>query len=103
MPPKTQGIVTRSRELLVDALGGAEITRGEVCSALKINDAEIHRVIEGLNVLSQERQLLLAALLIERVPRLSSKAYAMRAQAIAAIAIAERSRPATNSYKESNA
>lgn len=90
MPPKSQGIVTRSRTLLVDAIGGAEITRGEVCNALKINDAEVHRVIEGLNVLSQERQLLLAVLLIERVPRLASKAYAMRSQALAAMAVADR-------------
>ena len=98
MPTKAQGIVTRSRALLVDAIDGAEITRGEVCAVLKINDAEVHRVIEGLNVLSQERQLLLAALLIERVPRLSSKAYAMRSQAIAAIAVAERTTATHSSY-----
>ena len=80
---------TRSRTLLLDAIGGAELTRGEVCRELRITDPEIHRVLEGDSVLSQERQLCLAALIIERVPRLASKGYALRAQAIAAIAVAE--------------
>jgi hypothetical protein len=81
---------TRSRALLVDAIGGAELTRGEACRELQINDAEMHRVLEGHSTLSNERQMVLAALLIERVPRLASKGYALKAQALAAIAVAER-------------
>ena len=88
--PEKNSVTTRSRTLLVDAIGGAEITRGEVCRELRINDAEMHRVLEGIAVLSQQRQLVLAALIIERVPRLASKGYALKAQALAAIAVEER-------------
>lgn len=91
MPTKaTTTTITRSRALLTDAIGGAELTRGEACRELKINDAEMARVLEGHSVLSHERQMVLAALLIERVPRLASKGYALKAQALAAIAVQER-------------
>ena len=81
---------TRSRTLLEDAIGGAELTRGEACRELMINDAEMTRVLGGQSILSHQRQMVLAALLIERVPRLASKGYALKAQALAAIAVDER-------------
>jgi hypothetical protein len=90
MNSKTAATTTRSRTLLLDAIGDAHLTRGEACLELKINDAEMQRVLDGSAVLSQERQLCLAALIIERVPGMASKGYALRAQAIAAIAVAER-------------
>ena len=90
MPTKEPNTTTRSRTLLVDAIGGAELTRGEACRELSINDAEMKRVLDGISVLSNGRQMVLAALLIERVPRLASKGYALKAQALAAIAVAER-------------
>lgn len=90
MTDKTPALVTRSRSLLQDAIGGAELTRGEACRELQINDAEMTRVLEGQSVLSHERQMILAALLIERVPRLASKGYALKAQALAAIAVENR-------------
>ena len=90
MPENGQAVITRSRTLLQDAIDGAELTRSEACTELRLSDPEMHRVLEGRNVLSQQRQLLLATLLIERVPRLASKAYALKAQALAAIAVEQR-------------
>lgn len=90
MTDKIPALITRSRSLLQDAIGGAELTRGEACRELQINDAEMGRVLEGQSVLTHQRQMVLAALIIERVPRLASKGYALKAQALAAIAVAER-------------
>ena len=56
MPTKEPNTTTRSRTLLVDAIGGAELTRGEACRELSINDAEMKRVLDGISVLSNERQ-----------------------------------------------
>lgn len=83
-------LVTRSRTLLLDVLDSRELTRDELCKALHLSDDEMQRVLDGTSVLSQARQLLLGALIVERVPRLASKGYALRAQAIAAIAVEER-------------
>ena len=90
MDLKSPALNTRSRTLLLDVLDRGEITREELCRELKLSDAEMQSVLEGRAVLSQARQLCLGALIVERVPRLASKGYALRAQAIAAIAVAER-------------
>jgi hypothetical protein len=90
MSEKNPGQNTRSRALLKDAIDGAELTRGEVCRELQINDVELQRVLDGTSVLNQQRQLCVGALIVERVPRLASKGYALRAQALAAIAVLER-------------
>ena len=90
MNGKSSALTTRSRTLLLDVLDSGELTREELCAELHLTDYEMHRVLEGLAVLSQARQLCLGALIVEKVPRLASKGYALRAQAIAAIAVAER-------------
>lgn len=90
MNEKSQAMSTRSRTLLLDVLDTGDLTREQLCAELKLTDSEMHRVLEGLSVLSQPRQLCLGALIVEKVPRLASKGYALRAQAIAAIAVAER-------------
>lgn len=81
---------TRSAGLLCSALDRGELTREELTVELRLSPGDLDRIIDGSRVMSLAHQLCLAALLIERVPRLSRRAHALRAQAAAAKAVSEQ-------------
>jgi hypothetical protein len=62
------------------AIDAADIRR-ELC----LDEADFNQLVAGTRVMSVQRQLLFASLLIERAPRLVRQAKLLRQQALAAI------------------
>ena len=79
-------VTTRSLALLRSVVDGGELTRDEVAGHLGYTAAEWELCVAGTQVMSLAHQLVLAALVIDRVPRLRRRAHALRAQAVAAAA-----------------
>jgi hypothetical protein len=69
-------------------MSGGEIAAVDVRRELCLDEADFAQLVAGTRVMSLSHQLALAALLIERVPRLARAGRMLRVQAHAAIAYA---------------
>jgi hypothetical protein len=81
--------ITRSGELLRSLIDGGELSAAQVAAALCVSTRDCDEFIEGVAIMSAGHQLSLATLLIERVPRLARRGYALRAQVVATAAFSD--------------
>jgi hypothetical protein len=81
--------ITRSGELLRSLLEGGELSVAQVAAALCVTTRDCDEFVEGVTVMSAVHQLSFATLLIERVPRLARRGYALRAQVVATAAFSD--------------
>jgi hypothetical protein len=81
---------TRGGDLLKSAIAGGELTADDVARTLGIDPSECDQLIAGTLVMSLDNQLRFATLVIDRVPRLARRGYALRAQAGATLAFKQQ-------------
>jgi len=81
--------ITRSGDLLRSLVAGGEVTQAQISSELSLSSSECAALLSGARVMSLAHQLVLAAVCIERVPRLARRGYTLRSQALAAMAFAQ--------------
>jgi hypothetical protein len=77
---------SRARDLLVKLAKSGSFTEADLCSELVVSARQLILFSEGLEAIPLDRQLCLAAFLIERVPALAGSGYALRSQVKAAMA-----------------
>jgi hypothetical protein len=76
---------SRARTLLRELLESEAVSRKEVIRELMTQSPVLDAFVEGSRAIPLEKQALLAALLIERVPRFRRAGHQLRGQIVAAI------------------
>jgi hypothetical protein len=82
-------ILSRARTLLQRVIASGEISFETLAEELVVPPRVLGQYLSGEVEIPYMRQLCLAKVLIERVPRLARQGYALRGQAAAAIRVHE--------------
>jgi hypothetical protein len=77
---------SRAGDLLLKLSTSGAFTEAELCTELVLTPRQLTQYSQGLDPMPLERQLLLAAFVIERIPALARSGHTLRAQVIAATA-----------------
>jgi hypothetical protein len=83
---------SRARDLLARVRKGGSFTDEQLCTELVLDARQLAMYAEGLEAIPLDRQLCLAAFLIERVPALAADGHSLHAQVKAATTFATNER-----------